>query len=176
MSQRTEVERFSLVWDREAQQTLRLLEALPASQYDFRPDQAGRSLGELAWHLSEIEAYTSLGVAQTRFEFTVKPPNIERPREVKLLAPGYRRVHDEAMERLTKIDDKALDEIVPYFDGRGMSIRDILWEGVIHHLIHHRGQLVLMCRLAGGAPPGLYGPTREDMAAMKARAQEKSRA
>lgn len=177
MSQRTELDRFCLVWNKEAQETLRLLEALPTNQYDFRPDPAGRSLGELAWHLSEIEAYTSLGVAQKRMAFDVKPPNIERPREVKLLAPGYRRVHDEAVERLTPLDDRALEEIVTYFDGRGMSIRDILWEGVIHHLIHHRGQLVLMCRLAGGIPPGLFGPTREEMAAMRAaRAQEKSRA
>ncbi len=176
MSQRTELDRFRLVWDKDAQATLRLLESLPTNQYDFRPDSAGRSLGELAWHLSEIEAYTSLCVAQRRFAFDVKPPNIERPREVKLLAPGYRRIHDEAIERLNKLDDKALDEIVTYFDGRGMSIRDILWEGVIHHLIHHRGQLVLMCRLAGGTPPGLFGPTREEMAAMRARSQEKSRA
>jgi uncharacterized damage-inducible protein DinB len=176
MSQRTELERFRLVWDKEAQSVLRLLEALPTHQYDFRPDPAGRSLGELGWHLSEIEAYTSLGAAQRRFAFDVKPPNIERPREVKLLAPGYRRIHDDAVERLNKLDDKSLDEIVTYFDGRGMSVRDILWEGVIHHLIHHRGQLVLMCRLASGTPPGLYGPTREETAAMKARAQEKSRA
>jgi hypothetical protein len=30
---------------------------------------------------------------------------------------------------------------------------------------------MLMCRLAGGTPPALYGPTREDMAAMRARAK-----
>ena len=34
------------------------------------------------------------------------------------------------------------------------------------HGIHHRGQLSLMCRLAGG--PGLYGPNREKTAAMRA--------
>jgi uncharacterized damage-inducible protein DinB len=38
---------------------------------------------------------------------------------------------------------------------------------LLSHLIHHRGQLVLMTRLAGGTPPGMYGPTREEMAAMK---------
>jgi uncharacterized damage-inducible protein DinB len=51
-----------------------------------------------------------------------------------------------------------------------MQIRDILSEMIIHHAIHHRGQLTLMCRLAGGKAPGLYGPNREEMAAMRASA------
>jgi uncharacterized damage-inducible protein DinB len=34
---------------------------------------------------------------------------------------------------------------------------------VLLHGIHHRGQLVLMCRLAGGKPTGVFGPTREEM-------------
>jgi len=35
------------------------------------------------------------------------------------------------------------------------------------HEIHHRGQLSLMCRLAGGTPSGIYGPNREETAAMR---------
>jgi uncharacterized damage-inducible protein DinB len=50
-----------------------------------------------------------------------------------------------------------------------MTIRDILWQSIISHGIHHRGQLTLMCRLAGGQAPGLYGPNREETAAMRAR-------
>jgi uncharacterized damage-inducible protein DinB len=41
---------------------------------------------------------------------------------------------------------------------------------LILHSVHHRGQLSLMCRLAGGAAPGLYGPNREEMAAMRQQA------
>jgi uncharacterized damage-inducible protein DinB len=51
-----------------------------------------------------------------------------------------------------------------------MTIRDILWNAMMSHGIHHRGQLTLMCRLAGGQAPGLYGPNREEMAAMRAAA------
>jgi len=49
-----------------------------------------------------------------------------------------------------------------------MRSGDILWFVLLHHQIHHRGQLVLLCRLAGGEAPGLYGPNREAMAAMRA--------
>ena len=37
-----ELERFLNTWDREAENTQKLMRALPASQYDFRPDQGGR--------------------------------------------------------------------------------------------------------------------------------------
>ena len=52
-----DIERFLTVWETETDRTLQLLRALPASQYDFRPDAGGRSLGELAWHLAEGDAY-----------------------------------------------------------------------------------------------------------------------
>jgi uncharacterized damage-inducible protein DinB len=38
----------------------------------------------------------------------------------------------------------------------------------LFHLIHHRAQLSLINRMAGGKSPGMYGPNREEMAAMMA--------
>jgi uncharacterized damage-inducible protein DinB len=167
----TEIDAFHSTWDHEAQLTLRLLEALPADQYNFRPDPEGRSIGELAWHLSEIDACLSFGIAERRFRLEDEPPGLERPREVALLAPGYRRVHDQAVARLQALDNLQLDESVTYFDGRQMTIREVLWECLLHHVIHHRGQLALLCRMARGMPPGMYGPNREEMAAIRARMQ-----
>ena len=92
-----ELDRFRAVWDMEAGLTTKLLAALPTDQYDFRPDAGGRSLGEMAWHLSEIEGYISHGITQGAVTFQEAPPNMQRPREVRLLAPGYRRVHEEAV-------------------------------------------------------------------------------
>jgi uncharacterized damage-inducible protein DinB len=162
-----ELEMFLASWDREAASTVKLLQALPAAQYDFRPDAGGRSLGELAWHLAEGDAYMSTGIEQGQFTMDVKPPNIERPRTVEALAPGYELVHREAVARIRKLTPEDLDRTIPFFTGP-MSIRDILWNGIIAHGIHHRGQLSLMCRLAGGAAPGMYGPNREEMKAMQA--------
>jgi uncharacterized damage-inducible protein DinB len=166
-----EIDTFRTVWDREAQNTIRLLEALPTDQYDFRPDPKGRSIGELAWHLSEIDGCLSFGVAERRFKFEDSLPELVRPREIRLLAPGYRRVHELAMARLQKIKNEELEDSITYFDGRPMTIRDVLWGALLHHMIHHRAQLVLMCRMAGGVPPGLYGPNREEMQALQAQMQ-----
>jgi uncharacterized damage-inducible protein DinB len=169
MTHPNEVETFRAAWDAEAQDTLRLLEALPPDQYDFRPDPKGRSIGEMAWHLSEIDACLSFGIALGRFRFEDDPPDLKRPREIKLLAPGYRRVHEQAVARLESLTNDQLEDTVTFFDGRRLTIRRVLWSELLHHLIHHRAQLVLLCRMAGGTPPGLYGPNREEMQAIHAK-------
>ena len=166
MAMTNEIERFRKVWDMEGQLTMRLLQALPVDQYDFRPDPQGRSLGEMAWHLAEIEGYTSYGIAKGAVTFQEAPPNMKRPREVKLLAPGYRVVHEEAVARLANLTEADLDREVQFADRR-MPIRDMLWGAILMHVVHHRGQLSLLCRLSGGTPPGIYGPNREEMAAMR---------
>ena len=164
----SELDAFIATWDHEAQNSAKLLRALPAGQYDFRPDPGGRSLGELAWHLAEIAGVMSFGIAEGKFTMGVKRPSLERPRAIAELAPGYDRVHREAVTRLRAVDLPDLGRTITFFNGRDMPIRMILWAATLHHEIHHRGQLTLMCRLAGGVPPSMYGPGREDMARMMA--------
>src|SRR5262245_55386307 len=104
-----ELEMFLASWDREAANTVKLLKTLPPTQYDFRPDPDGRSLGELAWHLAEGDAYISYGIELGEFKREARPPNIERPRTVEALAPGYERIHREAAERIRKLTPEDLD-------------------------------------------------------------------
>ena len=165
-----ELERFLALWDAEAQKTASLMRALPADQYDFRPDPGGRSIGEMAWHLAEGDAYNSFGIESNGFDLGMRPPGIERPRTIAELAPGYERVHADARARLSRLGPADLDRKIKFFDGSDWTVRDILWNGLLLHLAHHRGQLGMLCRLAGGVSPGMYGPNREEMAAMRAAA------
>ena len=169
-----ELQTFINTWDAEAKKTAAALRALPAGQYDFRPDAGGRSLGELAWHLAEIEGYMGFGVERGAFEMGVKPPGIERPRTIEELAPGYERIHAESLQKVRRLTSADLDRRVRFFTGDEMPIRDILWSALLHHQIHHRGQLSVLCRLAGGVAPGAYGPNREEMAKFREKAQATS--
>lgn len=166
-----ELSGFLNVWDMEAKKTAAMLRSLPADQYDFRPDPGGRSLGELAWHLAEIEGHMGFGVERGAFVMGVKPPGIERPRAIEALAPGYERIHGEAAQKVGKLTAADLDRRVMFFTGNDMTLREILWSALLHHQIHHRGQLSVLCRLAGGAAPGTYGPNREEMAKFRETAQ-----
>ena len=169
-----ELERFMEIWDREAAKTAKLLSALPEDQYDFRPDPDGRSLGELAWHLAEPEGHGPFAIERGGFSRDAKPSGLERPHAVRELAPAFERVHGEALERVKKLTIEDLDRSIPFFNGQPISVRDVLWDFVLLHGIHHRGQLSMMARQAGGRPVSLYGPTRET-APLKPRAIEQSR-
>jgi len=163
-----ELETFINLWNYEAKKTAGLLGSLPEDQYDFRPDPQGRSLGELAWHLPELEAFTTYGIEQGTFQLGLRPPGVERPRTIDALAPGYERIHAEAVERVRHLTPADLDRTVRHFTGAERPIRELLWGAVLFHLIHHRGQLSVLCRLAGATVPSIYGPNREQMAALRA--------
>ena len=153
---------FSRLWERETDGTLALLRALPHHAYDLRPDPGGRSLGELAWHLAEVDAYISLGIQRRTFTLEARPSHLDRPRRIEDLAPAYRIVHDDAMARLAGLEEGDLGDEIRYADGRLWTIRDLLWQRLLLHHVHHRGQLTLLCRLAGGVPPALFGRRREE--------------
>jgi uncharacterized damage-inducible protein DinB len=158
---RNELLEFLAEWERETDGTLALMRALPADRYDYRPDAAGRSIGELAWHLAEVDAYVSLGIEQGEFKFPVKPAHIERPRTIDALAPAFKVVHEDAVARISGLQAADLERDIRYADGELWSIRSLLWRKLLMHAIHHRGQLTLLCRLAGGVPPALFGRTRD---------------
>ena len=158
---RSELQEFLAEWERETDGTLALMRALPVDRYDYRPDAGGRSIGELAWHLAEIDAYGSLGIEQREFKFPVKPAHIERPKTIEGLAPAFAVVHDDAVARIARLQAADLEREIRYADGELWSIRSLLWRKLLMHAIHHRGQLMLLCRLAGGVPPALFGRTRD---------------
>lgn len=163
-----EIEEFIPLWEYEAGVTRQLLDSIPEGQYDFRPDPEGRSLGELAWHLAELEAIMSSIAVQRDFK-TPMPPGSERPRTVPELATGYTRIHREAVERVRRIPPEDLDREFPFVGGRAITARQVLRFALLHHLIHHRGQLMMLIRMAGGVPTRVYGPSREDTLAAQAK-------
>ncbi len=92
----TELEEFSRCWELQTEGTIALMRSLPRDKYSYRPDSGGRSMGELAWHLAEIEAYVTLGIEHGEVRLDLKPPHIERPQTVEELAPAFGIVHDDA--------------------------------------------------------------------------------
>jgi uncharacterized damage-inducible protein DinB len=158
-----ELERFLETWQNENTKTVKLLAALPADAYDYRPDPDGRSLGEMAWHLAEAEGFGSFSIERGGFSRDARPEGLERPKTTAELAPAFERVHNDAVARVEKLTPDDLERSITFFTGQPITVRNVLWDFMLFHGLHHRGQLTLMCRLAGGQPPSIYGPTREVM-------------
>ncbi|MGZ8833802.1 MAG: DinB family protein [Thermoanaerobaculia bacterium] len=132
---KNELETFLEIWERESAKTKSLLESLPPDAYDFRPDPEGRSLGEMAWHVAEPEAHGSLSIERGGFARENRPPGIERPRTIGELAPAYERLHRDALERLRKLTMNELESTITFFNGRPMTVRDVLWDFMLLHAI-----------------------------------------
>jgi hypothetical protein len=94
MSRATEIETFRQVLDREAKTAHQVILSIPPDQYDFKVDPKGRSLGQLAWHLSEIEGCISFDI-EGGYDFSYEHvvPNMKLPTAVASLSCGYDRVH-----------------------------------------------------------------------------------
>jgi uncharacterized damage-inducible protein DinB len=160
---KNELDLFKEIWERESDKTLKLFQSLPADGYDFRPDPDGRSLGEMAWHIAEGEGYGTFGIERGALTPGDKPAGIERPRTVPELATGFARVHADAVARVAKLTPEDLDRPVTVFGPTPNPIRNVLWDFILMHGIHHRGQLAMLARQSGGTPSSTYGPTRETM-------------
>src|SRR5688572_22171164 len=139
MTMSTSLQEFSRQWQIETRGTLALMRALPLDGYDFRPDPGGRSIGELAWHLAEVDGYGTFGIARGSFVFDDKPPHMQRPKTIEALAPAFELVHEDAMARVARLSEADLDRSIPYADGEPSTIRDLLWRKLLLHAVHHRG-------------------------------------
>jgi uncharacterized damage-inducible protein DinB len=155
-----EIQVFLTLWESESGLTARLLKTIPADQYDFRPDPEGRSMGELAWHLVEIETIMSTVAVDKKFDPSI--PQRPRPRTIPEVAAGFEIAHREAVERVRRIRPEHLDQEFMFAMNRPITVRNLLWFPLLHHSIHHRGQLMMMIRQARGVPSRVYGPNRED--------------
>src|SRR5712691_8292779 len=108
-----ELERFIDIWENETRKTLALFDALPRDRYDFRPDPDGRSLGEMAWHIAEGEAFGPFAIERGSFSRDARPEGLERPRTTPELRLAFERVHRDALARVRKMKEADLDRSIP---------------------------------------------------------------
>src|SRR2546421_9051952 len=70
---------------------------------------------------------------------------LERPRSIEALAPGYERVHAEAVARVRRLGADDLDRRLTYFDGKERPVRDLLRSE--EHTSELQSRSDLVCRL-----------------------------
>jgi uncharacterized damage-inducible protein DinB len=154
----TAVRHFLATWAHESAETARVMAALTDASLGQRVAERYRSLGELTWHVvvSQREILGKTGLewdAPSR-----RDPAPERAAAIhsayvdaaKALAAAVERQWDDAT---LAVRDSIYDRDWP----RGLTLAVML-----HHEIHHRGQMTVLMRQAGLRVPGVYGPSADE--------------
>jgi uncharacterized damage-inducible protein DinB len=146
--------------------TKSVIEAIPADKGEYRPDSISKSAMDLAWHIVVTEMRFMDVIPGGGFDFSPRP----RPDSIKNaedLSKWYTENFEPRLERLMKSSNEELLAIV---DFRGMfQLPAVMYLGfMLHHSIHHRGQLSMYLRPMGAKVPAIYGESFDSAEARKA--------
>jgi len=146
--------------------TKTVIAAIPLDKGDYRPDAISKNALDLAWHIAVTEMRFMDAVAAGGFDFTPRP----RPDSVKTsadLVGWYTDNFAAHVETLTRLSNEQLLKAV---DFRGLfQLPAVMYlDFVMHHSIHHRGQLSMYLRPMGAKVPAMYGESYDSAEARKA--------
>jgi uncharacterized damage-inducible protein DinB len=149
--------------------TKSVIEAIPMDKGDYRPDAISKSALDLAWHIVVTEMRFMDAITAGEFDFSPRP----RPESIKNsqdLSTWYADNFESRFEALTKLSSEQLIKIV---DFRGMfQLPAVMYVGfILHHSVHHRGQLSMYLRPMGAKVPAMYGESHDSAEARKAAQQ-----
>lgn len=152
------IEDFQKDWAYETEATLKVLNALTDESLGQKVTPTGRSLGFLAWHLTQ-----TLGEMPGRTGLTIDAPahEAEVPTSAKDITAAYEKAAKSVAEEVSKNwNDETLfqtDDMYGETWPRGITLFLL-----ITHQAHHRGQMTVLMRQAGLTVPGVYGPSKEE--------------
>ncbi len=155
-------EEFMRLWEQEYQTTMRLLKAYPEDKLNLRPHSKLRTAGELAWSFTNGEAWMVNGCITGKFDMGGAP---QHPESMKEIIANFERVHQDAMNKVRNMSESDLEKTVKFFTGP-KQISDVKCKDLLNFMIldqvHHRGQMSIYLRIAGGMVPSVYGPTADE--------------
>ena len=152
---------FEHIWSRELESTQKLFKHIPDRALSQQVDPQGRTLGRLAWHITICIAETMESTGLTSTGPGKQDPVPSSSKEI------FTRYSDAAISLLEQVKrnwtDGTLEEVIETY-GRKWT-RGFALMALVHHQIHHRGQMTVLMRQAGLEVPGLFGPARQEWAA-----------
>ena len=153
-------------FDHEMAVTRRLIERVPAASLEWRPHERSFALGELATHLAILPRW-GLHILTTAFHDLDTATN--------------RRPTQPSVASILELFDTNVGEVRRHLVGRSPAELGETWSlrhgketlltvpkgaafrrFLLHHVIHHRGQLSVYLRLLNVALPPIYGPSADE--------------
>ncbi len=151
---------FLKAYERECNTTMRVLNAYPNDQLDLKGDTL-RTAREIAFQFVGEQAVAEMAMSGT-IDFSGEPPT---PGSMDEIAGMFQAMFKKNIERVRALSDREYNSSVVFPTGAGTGIpmrkADVLWL-TLYDMVHHRGQLSVYVRLAGGKVPSIYGPSADE--------------
>jgi uncharacterized damage-inducible protein DinB len=143
--------------------TRAVIQAIPESNADYRPDSSSRTAMELAWHIVAAEHRFYGGIVAGAFDFT---PN-HRPEKVRTPIQIAEWFDSSFEKNFTSLPNLSSEHLARLIDFRGaFQLPAVAYvDFTLRHTIHHRGQLSTYLRAMGGKVPAIYGESYDSAAA-----------
>jgi uncharacterized damage-inducible protein DinB len=150
--------------EREQQTTLRVMEAVPAGQADYKPDANSMSAFDLCWHVVSAENLFMRAVAAGAFDFAPT----EKPATMPDVLAFYQESFAKNMAALGSLSGEQAAAIVDFRGFMQLPAVSFL-DFNMRHALHHRGQLSVYLRPMGAKVPAIYGESYDSKAAKAAK-------
>jgi uncharacterized damage-inducible protein DinB len=135
--------------------TAAVIDAIPAERSDYHPDEFSKSAMELSWHIVAAEMRFMDAVVAGEFNLSSNP----RPETIKTPADviaWYKDNFERRLENLQQLSGERLAKTVNFRDR--LQLPAVMYLNImLHHSVHHRGQLSAYLRPMGAKVPAIYG-------------------
>jgi len=152
--------------EREHATTRAVIEAIPLTSGDYRPDPISKTALELAWHIVAAERRFLEGIVNGGLDFNPfhRPDSLQNSADIgrwygEMFHAVFPRLQNMSNEQLTKTID---------FRGMFQNPAVLFLPLAMNHSIHHRGQLSTYLRPMGAKVPAIYGESYDSAEARKA--------
>lgn len=141
--------------------TLSVMRAFPSDQPEFRPHERSST----AMRLIHTFAFENYGLLEgTKGDLKIPPDFPPPPATLNEAIDAYERGAKRAIAAIEALPDSRFSETINFYIGPGkmgrIPVTEFFWN-MLHDSIHHRGQLSVYVRMAGGKVPSIYGPTAD---------------
>ncbi len=151
--------------EREFALTRKTLESAAEEHFLWRPHYRSYSLGELSSHIANLPVWLYYVLSAPKLNVGGLD-NVEPASTNQELLNRFDENVQRAMVLLTGADESFFEQPWALYHGERLVFTntrlEVIRSSVIHHMIHHRGQLTVYLRLLNIRVPNTYWPTADD--------------
>lgn len=149
----------------EMNKTKRFFEVISEDEFDFKPHEKSKSLGDLVKHIVPIPSWVNIITEKQLLDWSTELPSKKLTSKVDIIETFNKNI-ELGTQALSKVSNQELAKIWTmkngskiYFSGsKQAALRNL----IINHVIHHRAQLGVYLRLNNIMVPASYIASADD--------------